>query len=45
LTEKFRAELEQEFFPGVGLEQRYSQILQLRQNGYNDQQHNGEDQG
>src|SRR6266446_694817 len=44
LTEKLRSELQQEIFAGVGLEHRYSQILQLRENGDDDQQRNGKDQ-
>ena len=44
LTEKLRSELQQEFFPGVGLEQRHGQVLQLRENGYDYEQDDGEDQ-
>ena len=44
LTEKLRSELQEKFFAGVRLKHRYSQILQLRQDGYDDQQCRGEDQ-
>ena len=40
LTEKFRSESEQKFFAGIRLKHRYGQILQLRQDGYDDQQFN-----
>ena len=44
LTEKLRSEPQQKFFAGIRLKHRYGQILQLRQDGYDDQQRRGEHQ-